>query len=82
MVKTLATKSVLVILAIAWLSSSLVTPAHSEIRYTDNRLTIKGDTAVIGTGEVIIDAGHIIIENGTVISDKANLIINNKSTGE
>lgn len=42
---------------------------------TDSR---PSGTAVIGTGEVFIDAGHIIIEDGTVISDKANLIINNK----
>lgn len=35
-------------------------------------------TAVIGIGEVFIDADNIIIEDGTVISSKANLIINNK----
>ena len=46
---------------------------------TDSR---PSGTAVIGTGEVFIEAGHIIIEDGTVINDKANLIINNKGTKE
>ena len=63
MIKTPTAKTAMSFLAIAWLSGSLVTPAHSEIRYTDNRLTIKGDTAVKEYGIQVSQMNGISLAN-------------------
>ena len=63
MIKTLTAKTAVSFLAIAWLLGAAVTPARSEIRYTDNRLTIKGDTAVKEYGIQVSQMNGISLAN-------------------